>query len=65
MLGLEGSLHVWLQTEKHLVPFNKLTFRTALIYLFLHAVLSHDQILFESTENGHGDCKIAVNLMNL
>jgi hypothetical protein len=48
-----------------MVPFKKLTFRMTLIVLLLHAVLSHEIFFFESTYNGHVDCKIEVNLLNL
>jgi hypothetical protein len=51
--------------EKHLVPFNKLTFRTTLICMLLHVVLVHDQIFIESIENVHAECNIVVNLLNL
>jgi hypothetical protein len=49
MVGLEGILLIRLHLKKHLVPFNKLTFGATLIYLLLHAIMSHDQILFEGT----------------
>jgi hypothetical protein len=38
MLDLEGSFLIWLQSQKHLIPFCKLTFRVTLIYLLLHAI---------------------------
>jgi hypothetical protein len=47
MLFLEGSLLVRLQSKKHLIPFCKLTFRAILIFLLLHVILCHEQILFE------------------
>ena len=53
-----------MEVEKHLIPFSKLTFRTTLVYLLIHVILSHGQILFESTENVHADAKIAVNFLN-
>ena len=43
----------------------KLTIKMTLIFLLLHAVLSHDQILFDIMENGHVNYKIVVNLLNL
>jgi hypothetical protein len=49
--------------EKHLVPFNELMFKKTLICMLLHVVLIHEQILFESTKNGHADCKIVLNLL--
>jgi hypothetical protein len=49
--------------EKHLISFNKLVFRTTLIYLLLHAILSHYQIVFESMKNVHADNNIAVKFL--
>jgi hypothetical protein len=48
-----------------MVPFNKLMLEMTLICLFLNVVLSHDQIFFESMENGHADCTVVANLLNL
>ena len=50
--------------KKHLLPFRKLTFIMTLICLFLHVVMSHDKILFESMENGHVDGKILAKRFN-
>jgi hypothetical protein len=65
LLGFESSLLVWLEVEKHLIPFRKLTFRMTLIFLLLDVILSHYQIVFEITENDHAYGKIVVNLLNL
>jgi len=47
MIFFEGSLVIWLEMKKHLIPFNKMAFITKLISLLLHEILSHDHILFE------------------
>jgi hypothetical protein len=61
MFSLKGSLFIRLQWKKHLISFNKLTFRATLIFLLLHAILGHDQILFEGMENILSNCKCLVN----
>jgi hypothetical protein len=65
MLILEGSLLVWLQSQKHLIPFCKLTFRATLICLLLHAILCHDQVLFKGTRNILSNYKCLVNCLDL
>jgi len=57
MLGFEESFLIRLQMKKHMFPFDKFTFRTTLICLFFDVIMSHDQIFFERTENGHADFK--------
>jgi succinate dehydrogenase hydrophobic anchor subunit len=51
MVGLEGIFLVRLQLKKHSIPFCKLVFKVTLICLLLHAIMGHDQILFEGTKN--------------
>jgi hypothetical protein len=65
MVSLEAILLVRLQSNKHLIPFCKLTFRETLIYLFLHAIMVHDQILFEGMENSLSNCKRFVHHLDL
>jgi hypothetical protein len=47
MIYLEGSFLIWLEMKKHMIPFNKMVFGMTLISLLLHAIMIHDQILFE------------------
>jgi hypothetical protein len=65
MVNLKGSFLISLQSKKHMVSFNKLIFRVTLIFLLLHAILGHDQILIEGMENTLLNYKHLVNLLDL
>jgi hypothetical protein len=51
--------------KKHMAPFSELAFRMTLIDLLLHVILSHDQFLFEGTENVSSDYKGVVDILDL
>jgi ABC-type siderophore export system fused ATPase/permease subunit len=51
MVNLEGIFLIRLQSKKYLVSFKKLMFKVTMIYMVLHAILDHDQILFKGTKN--------------
>jgi hypothetical protein len=46
-------------------PLQQIHVQNDLDYLLFHAILSHDKIFFETTEDGHADCKSLINLLNL
>jgi hypothetical protein len=65
MVILEGIFLVRLQSKKHLIPFYKLMFRVPLICLLVHAILGHEQILFEGMKNIFSNYKRLVNRLDL
>lgn len=49
--SFERCLLIGMETKEHLIPFFKGTLWAMLIYLLLHAILSHSQIFLKWAEN--------------
>jgi hypothetical protein len=61
----KGGFHVQLQIDKHLTPLFKMVFRVMFISLLLHLIMSHENIIIESTKNITQNCKSFFNLLYL
>jgi len=45
------SFLIWFYKKEHLILFIKMVLEVMLIIIFLHSIMSHDQIIFDNAYN--------------